>query len=379
MRARHIPISLYVHIPWCLHKCPYCDFNSHTIKQPLSETSYVDALLKDFTEQLPYLQGRCIQTLFIGGGTPSLFSPQSYKKLLDELQKRADFSSNLEITLEANPGTVEQAYFQGYRDIGINRLSIGIQSFQDEKLKTLQRIHSAKEAKKAIVMAKNAGFNNFNIDLMFGLPKQTVEDGISDLQTAFHFNPPHLSWYQLTLEPHTAFYHTPPQLPSDETIWQLQEQGQALLKKHGYSQYEVSAYTQVNAQCQHNRNYWLYGDYLGIGAGAHGKITDFNAQKIIRRWNYKNPKDYLNPNKSACSGQDLIDPSKRPLEFMMNALRLQETISLSLFEQRTGLRFNKMTQSLNTAKQLGLLTWNHQEIQLTQRGHRYLNEVLTLF
>lgn len=375
----HIPISLYIHTPWCLHKCPYCDFNSHAIKTALPEETYITALLEDFKEQLPLLQGRTLQTIFIGGGTPSLFSPKSYARLLEELNHLTPLISTTEITIEANPGTLEQGRFQGYRAIGINRLSMGVQSFQNEKLKSLQRIHNADEAKRAIQSAKESGFDNFNIDLMFGLPEQSIQDGLYDLQTAIDLKPSHISWYQLTLEPNTFFYHKPPPLPSDEKIWALQLQGQKLLKNHGYKHYEVSAYSLPHTQCQHNRNYWLYGDYIGIGAGAHGKITDFDSQQIIRRWNHKNPKDYLNPDKSVLSGQQIIHPEERSLEFMINALRLQETIPLSLFEERTALSATTIATSLNTAQKQGLLTWDLKKIKLTQRGHHYLNELLALF
>jgi len=337
METHPIPVSLYIHTPWCLHKCPYCDFNSHAQQDPLPEKAYINALIGDFTEQLSLLQGRPLQTIFIGGGTPSLLSPESYEQLFTNLKRQASFSNTIEITLEANPGTFEQERFKCYRAAGINRLSIGAQSFQNDKLKQLQRIHDANEAIDAVKNAKQVGFNNMNIDLMFGLPNQSIDDGLSDLQTAIDLNPTHLSWYQLTLEPHTYFYQHPPKLPNDEDIWQLQLAGQQLLKQNGYQHYEVSAYAKPAHHCQHNRNYWQYGDYIGIGAGAHGKITDAKSQQIIRRWNHKSPKDYLNANKPAMAGRKVVSAAEQPLEFMMNALRLQEPIPLSLFEERTEL------------------------------------------
>lgn len=379
MRAKKIPISLYIHTPWCLHKCPYCDFNSHAHEGALPEKPYIDALINDFKQQLPLLQGRHIQSIFIGGGTPSLLSSESYQHLLTELRQLSDISDTAEITLEANPGTFEQDRFAAYRSAGINRLSVGVQSFQNEKLKQLQRIHNNDDAINAIKTAKHVGFDNINIDLMFGLPNQNIDDGLYDLQTALDLEPTHLSWYQLTIEPHTYFYAHPPKLPNDDAIWELQLQGQQLLAKKAYQHYETSAYALPNRQCQHNRNYWTYGDYLGIGAGAHGKITDCNTQTIIRRWNHKNPKDYLNPDKAFINGSNVVAVDERPLEFMMNVLRLQEPISLSIFNERTGCDIESIKRILNKAEEQDLLTWNDTEIIVTQHGHRYLNELLTLF
>lgn len=275
------PLSLYIHTPWCIHKCPYCDFNSHALRGQLPEEEYIHALLSDFKSQQYLIQNRSIQTVFIGGGTPSLFSASSYKLLFKELRAMTPFDNEIEITLEANPGTIEQDRFAAYRECGINRLSIGVQSFQNEKLKQLQRIHSSEQAIKAINHCREVGFDNVNIDLMFGLPNQTINDGLSDLLTAISLNPSHLSWYQLTLEPHTAFHQNPPVLPADETIWELQQQGQQLLKENAFIQYEISAYAKTNRACRHNLNYWEFGDYIGIGAGAHGKITDINSKKNL--------------------------------------------------------------------------------------------------
>lgn len=377
MKARNIPLSLYVHTPWCLHKCPYCDFNSHATKAPLPETEYIDALLRDFESQLSLVQGRALQTIFIGGGTPSLLSADSYLRLFKGLRALSAIAEDVEITLEANPGTVEQTRFEAYRAAGINRLSLGVQSFQNKKLKVLERIHDGDAAKQAVLSAQKAGFENFNLDLMFGLPQQSIADGLSDLRTTIDLNPTHISWYQLTLEPHTYFYHKPPVLPDEEMIWELQTQGQVLLAENGYQQYEISAYSKADRHCQHNRNYWQFGDYIGIGAGAHGKITNFETQEIRRRWNHKNPKDYLN--KTPLNGEQIVTGEERSLEFMMNALRLLETIPLSLFEERTGLDRNQINASLADAKRQGLLTGDAEKIQLTPDGFRYLNELLTLF
>ena len=374
-----IPISLYIHTPWCIKKCPYCDFNSHALKGALPETSYIEALITDFREQLPLLQGRTIQSIFIGGGTPSLLTPESYDKLFQALRKMATISKDAEITMEANPGTVEQQRFLGYRQLGINRISIGIQSLQDDKLKTLGRIHNATEALKAIETAKAAGFSNFNIDLMFGLPQQSVEDGLYDLRTAIDCHPSHLSWYQLTLEPNTYFDKFPPTLPDDDAIGSLQTEGQKLLAEHAYQQYEVSAYSQENKQCRHNLNYWEFGDYLGIGAGAHGKITDFNNQQVMRRWNVKNPKDYLNTEKGFMENQTIVSAKELPLEFMMNALRLQKSVSLDLFIHRTGLNTDILQPAIKSASEANLLEVRDAAIHLSESGHRYLNDVLNYF
>jgi len=379
MQNHSVPISLYIHTPWCLQKCPYCDFNSHALKNSLPEEEYITALIEDFRSQLASLQGRPIHSVFIGGGTPSLLSPKAYSTLFNALNKMATITQDVEITLEANPGTVEQERFIGYRELGINRLSIGVQSFQDEKLKLLGRIHDAKEALNAITTAKNAGFENFNIDLMFGLQQQSINDGLFDLRTAIDCRPTHISWYQLTIEPNTYFYKYPPALPEDDTIWELQNQGQKLLAENQFAQYEVSAYCRANKQCRHNLNYWEFGDYIGIGAGAHGKITDFDNQKITRRWNMKSPKDYLNPNNAFLAGEKIIEPLEIPLDFMMNALRLQKPIPLSLFSERTGLDIRSLEKPINQASNANLLHVKEKQLQLTANGHRYLNDLLALF
>lgn len=373
------PLSLYIHFPWCIRKCPYCDFNSHTLKTDLPEDEYIDTLIVDLDNDLKKIQTTLLISIFMGGGTPSLFSATALKKLLDAIQQRIEFSPNIEITLEANPGTVEYQRFADYREAGINRLSIGIQSFQTEKLKVLGRIHDAQEAIRAAETAHRAGFTNFNLDLMHGLPQQTLEDGLHDLQTAIALNPTHLSWYQLTLEPNTLFAKKPPQLPHEEIIWELQEQGKHLLKQHGFEQYEISAYAKNNLQSQHNLNYWQFGDYLGIGAGAHSKITNTQTQQIIRTWKVKNPKDYL-ARKNNFIGEEKIIPAKElPFEFMLNTLRLYQTIPLTLFSVRTGLPLESIKKPLMAAEKKELLTWNETSIQTTDLGRQFYNDLVEIF
>ena len=275
-----VPLSLYIHIPWCIKKCPYCDFNSHEASISFDEQGYVDALIKDLEVELPHIWGRSIVSIFIGGGTPSLFSPESIDKLLSSIRAYFNFNSSIEITLEVNPGTVEANRFSEYKAVGINRLSIGVQSFNDKYLKLLGRIHTSREAEKAISICKGAGFKNFNIDLMFGLPSQNTNDALLDLSTAFDQLPTHISWYQLTIEPNTQFSFSPPNLPCDDNIWSMQKEGQELLKCNDFFQYEISAYAKKKFASIHNTNYWEFGDYIGIGAGAHSKITNFNDGKI---------------------------------------------------------------------------------------------------
>ena len=288
-----IPLALYVHIPWCARKCPYCDFNSHEARGPVPESAYVDALLADLEQDLPRVWGRRIESVFIGGGTPSLFSAEALDRLLAGLRARLPLRPDTEITLEANPGAVEQGKFAEFREIGINRLSIGVQSFNDEQLQRLGRIHDRRVAFAAAEAAHVAGLDNFNLDLMFGLPEQTVEQALADIANAVALQPAHLSYYQLTIEPNTRFYQSPPTLPDDETISLMQERTQAELARQGYRQYEVSAYARETRRCRHNLNYWEFGDYLGIGAGAHGKLTDPAAGRIHRLWKLKQPRDYL--------------------------------------------------------------------------------------
>ncbi|HRW67501.1 MAG TPA: radical SAM family heme chaperone HemW, partial [Candidatus Competibacter sp.] len=334
-----IPLALYVHIPWCARKCPYCDFNSHEAREPLPERAYVDALLADLEQDLPRVWGRRIDSLFIGGGTPSLFSAEALDRLLSGLRARLPLRPDLEITLEANPGTVERSKFAEFREVGINRLSIGVQSFDDGHLHALGRIHDRRAAIAAAEAAHAAGLDNFNLDLMFGLPGQTVAQALTDIACALALQPAHLSYYQLTLEPNTRFYRSPPLLPDDETIDVIQERAQEELARHGYPRYEVSAYARADRRCRHNLNYWEFGDYLGIGAGAHGKLSDPAAGQIQRLWKVKHPRDYLARagTPAGVGGDAPVREAELPLEFLMNALRLVEGVPAALFGERAGL------------------------------------------
>lgn len=380
------PLSLYIHVPWCVRKCPYCDFNSHKAEAHIPEAEYVQALLDDLEADLPYVQGREIQTIFIGGGTPSLLSVEAFETLFTGLQKKVSFVKDIEITMEANPGTFEAEKFAGYRKLGINRLSIGVQSFADHQLKHLGRIHSGQQAIAAINMAKEAGFDNFNIDLMHGLPDQSETQALADIQQAIDLGPTHLSWYQLTIEPNTEFFKRPPVLPEDETLWDIQEAGQALLAQHGFAQYEVSAYAQTGKQAKHNVNYWQFGDYLGIGAGAHGKITDLinsptslTASEVFRTWKTRAPKDFLNTEKQFLAGKESIQNEDLGLEFLMNALRLQDGFDLNLFEQRTGFSLTTINRGIKEGVNKGLLEESSFQIKTTPKGSLFLNEILEIF
>lgn len=373
------PLSLYIHFPWCIRKCPYCDFNSHAVHADLPETVYIKALIEDLDQQLPKVRGRPLISIFMGGGTPSLFSPASIQSLLNEIKKRFALVDRIEITLEANPGTVDYQRFAGYHAAGVNRLSIGIQSFQDPALKALGRIHTANDAVNAVRAAKIAGFNNINLDLMHGLPTQDLLQGLKDLNCALELAPSHLSWYQLTLEPHTEFALKPPTLPSDETIWALQEQAVARLSQQGYQQYEISAYSQATYRCEHNRNYWEFGDYLGIGAGAHSKLSDAKNQTLTRAWKHKNPKDYLGRKPGFLANEKQIAKKELAFEFMLNALRLHYPIPISLFEQRTGLAFTSLTKPLSEAKKLELVEQTKTDIHLSDNGKRFYNDLVALF
>lgn len=372
------PLSLYIHIPWCIRKCPYCDFNSHAAGEYLPEQEYVEALLADLDKDLVWLQGREISSIFIGGGTPSLFSVNAFETLFTGLRTRLIFAQDIEITLEANPGTFEAEKFKSYRALGINRLSIGIQSFDNELLKILGRVHDGEQAKRAICMAKDAGFDNFNIDLMYGLPNQTSEKALADLTQALAFSPTHLSWYQLTIEPNTEFYKRPPVLPEDDSIWDMQEAGLELLASHGFEHYEISAHAQPGWAARHNINYWQFGDYLGIGAGAHGKITWLESGEIFRTQKTRMPKDYLNKIKIHSSQKELIKSEDIGLECLMNALRLRQGISLKDFEQRTGLSLNAVKIQINEAQSLGLLSVD-ENLRATEKGQQFLNRLLSIF
>ncbi|KAA1172462.1 radical SAM family heme chaperone HemW [Marinobacter salinexigens] len=369
-------MSLYIHVPWCVRKCPYCDFNSHAIKQDIPEERYLKALLEDLDEDLSFASDRSIQTIFIGGGTPSLMSGPFYQNLFNELKKRLALSPDAEITLEANPGTLEEGRFEAFRAAGINRLSIGVQSFNPVHLTELGRIHDRESAHRAIEAAREAGFDNFNIDLMHGLPGQSVEDALSDLRLALEHNPPHLSWYQLTLEPNTEFYSRPPTLPDDDQLWEIYQQGSAFLRQHGFEDYEVSAWSQPGKESRHNLNYWTFGDYLALGAGAHGKIS-LQDGTIRRYWKTRQPDAYLNRIGSRTAGNEEIDWSERPLEFLMNALRLSRGTSEELFEERTGLPLSSIAVKLEQLREEKLL--DRHRIQATELGHRYLNSLLERF
>ena len=372
------PLALYIHIPWCVRKCPYCDFNSHTASPVLPEQEYVDALLADLDEDLHAVYGREISSIFFGGGTPSLFSAEALGRLLDGVEQRIPFAHDIEITLEANPGTFEQEKFVAYRKLGINRLSIGIQSFQQEKLKALGRIHNGDEAVRAAGMARQAGFDNFNLDLMHGLPDQSLDDALSDLRQAIELKPTHISWYQLTLEPNTVFWNQPPVLPEDDTLWDIQEAGQALLAEHGYAQYEVSAYAQAGRAARHNLNYWSFGDFIGIGAGAHGKLSHPDG-RIVRTWKTRLPKDYLNPAKSFQAGEKSLTNDEMPFEFLMNALRLTAGVESRLYPERTGLSLDTLAEGRREAEQSGLLQVEPSRLAATERGQLFLNDLLQQF
>ena len=374
-----IPLSLYIHIPWCIRKCPYCDFNSHAAPTELPETLYVQALLNDLKQELEETE-RPISSIFIGGGTPSLFSAQSIDSLLTGINQLSHWDDDIEITLEANPGTFEQQRFNDYRKAGVNRLSIGIQSYNSEHLKVLGRVHNSDEAIQAAHIARQAGFDNFNLDLMFGLPGQTTAQALQDLEQATGCNPSHLSWYQLTIEPNTLFHHQPPKLPDHESQWQIQQAGQAFLAEQGYEQYEVSAYARKKQMCRHNLNYWKFGDYIGIGAGAHGKLTGANGS-ITRYQKYRQPKRYLdNASKGNFRSSSKELPREDiPFEFMLNALRLKSGVAAPLYQERTGQPVSSIEDTLKQGISTGLLENTQQKIVCTERGWRFLDDTLSLF
>ncbi|MDO6708067.1 radical SAM family heme chaperone HemW [Photobacterium sp. 1_MG-2023] len=376
------PLSLYVHIPWCVQKCPYCDFNSHALKEAIPELDYIDALLDDLDIDLARFgltsQQRPLHSIFIGGGTPSLISAPEIKRLLSGIQARIPFSDHIEITMEANPGTVEAGRFQAYREAGVNRISIGVQSFQDEKLKRLGRIHGCEEAVRAAGLAQEAGLNSFNLDLMHGLPDQSVADAIGDLKQAIALDPPHLSWYQLTIEPNTLFYSKPPTLPDDDDLWDIFEQGHALLSAAGYEQYEISGYSKPGKQCQHNLNYWRFGDYLGIGCGAHGKVS-FADGTITRTVKVKHPRGYLNPQKAYLDQETQVADTERPFEFFMNRFRLLEACPKQDYVERTGLPLDSIRQPIAWALEKQYLVDQGDHWQITEQGKLFLNDLLAAF
>ena len=376
--SRSIPLALYIHIPWCIRKCPYCDFNSHEAKV-IPEAEYLNALLTDLRQDAALAQGRQIQSIFIGGGTPSLFAADSYARLLQDIHAITPIARDAEITLEANPGTFEFLKFKGFRTAGINRLSVGVQSFNPQQLQALGRVHDRDEAIRAIGAAREVGFEKLNIDLMHGLPQQTLQDALADLQQAVDLQPTHLSWYQLTIEPNTVFYSRPPALPDDEHLWEIDQAGKQFIAAQGFAQYEISAYAKPGFECAHNLNYWLFGDYLAIGAGAHGKITDLRNGGITRYNKTRLPKDYLAAEKPFTAQQTQIENAELPFEFFMNAFRLNQPVAKALFTERTGLALDVVTPSIAQAKAKGLLAETTTHWQTTQQGQLFLNELLQLF
>ena len=375
------PLGLYIHIPWCVRKCPYCDFNSHKAEGSFNEVDYVNALLLDLDREQPFIDDRPIETVFLGGGTPSLFSGEAIDAILSGFRSRLNLSKDAEITLEANPGTAEQKKFEAFRSAGINRLSLGVQSFQTLKLQRLGRIHGQEEALEALRLAKKVGFEAINLDLMFGLPDQTLEDALMDVETAIGLSPTHISYYQLTLEPNTVFHKYPPRLPGEERTWAIQEAAQELLAESGYGHYEVSAYAKMGRQCRHNVSIWEFGDYLGIGAGAHGKISFPEEGVVVRTTKIRHPQHYVD---AAQEGKSLgsratIETKDLPFEFLMNALRLRSGFSRGLFEARTGLSMEVLEPTLRDLKEEGLLEKSREEIRCTSSGFNFLDTILQRF
>lgn len=379
------PLSLYIHIPWCVKKCPYCDFNSHVLSADIDANSneelYVEALLKDLSLEISLTGGRELESIFIGGGTPSLFSAAAISQLLDGVRAQIKMDPRLEVTLEANPGAADAAFFAGYRQAGVNRLSIGVQSFNDEHLGSIGRIHSAQQALEAYQLASDAGFRNINLDLMYGLPGQSIAQAMDDLKQAIALKPQHLSWYQLTIEPNTLFSSQPPgSLPAHEKLAEISDAGIELLQEHGFKQYEVSAFATDGHRCRHNLNYWQFGDYIGIGAGAHGKLTSMDGH-ISRRRKQRSPAAYID---SARAGDSLSSESRLQdedllLEFMMNALRLNDGVPADTFEQSTGLSLQAVQLRLLHARRAGLLEQNREILRATEMGRRFLNNLLVMF
>ena len=386
------PLALYIHVPWCIRKCPYCDFNSHQANDNIPEAEYVAALKYDLEQDANLAQGRKLTSIFFGGGTPSMLSAKAIAQILKDAETIIGFEPDIEITLEANPGTFEQEKFRGFRAAGVNRLSIGIQSFNDVQLKALGRVHGRDEALRAVSVARQAGFNNINLDLMHGLPQQSLEDALADLQQAIALAPEHLSWYQLTIEQNTQFYSAPPILPEEEILADIQDAGQALLAQHGYHQYEVSAYAKNNLRARHNINYWEFGDYLGIGAGAHAKITQPELARVMRLWKTRLPKHYLESAATQkistnlgghqnvfCAGCDILSPESLPLEFLMNGLRLNAGVPAQYLIERTGLPITVLEpqwQNLVDQKLVETIAGN---LRPTEMGRRFLNRVLSAY
>ncbi len=370
------PLSLYIHIPWCVQKCPYCDFNSHALKGELPHEDYVNHLLADLDQDLAFSGGRDIATIFIGGGTPSLLSAAAMRLLLDGVRCRLPVKATAEITMEANPGTVEAERFHGYQQAGVNRISIGVQSFSPAKLRRLGRIHGPEEARSAALLAAGLGLRSFNLDLMHGLPEQALEQALDDLRQAIALNPPHLSWYQLTIEPNTLFGSRPPSLPDDDALWDIYEQGNQLLAAAGYRQYETSAYAIPGFQCEHNLNYWRFGDYLGIGCGAHGKLTQADGT-LMRTVKVRHPRGYMQGN--YLDKRHRVEPADLPFEFFMNRFRLLEPTPRHEFSDFTGLDENVVRPALDQALAGDYITENDSYWQVTEKGKLFLNPLLELF
>ncbi len=376
------PLAIYVHLPWCVAKCPYCDFNSHVAPQVLPQDQYVDCLLGDLECDLPLVAERPVQSVFFGGGTPSLFAPAAIGRFLTGLRARMAVAADVEVTLEANPGALEHGRFVGYRDVGVTRISLGVQSFNNQHLQALGRIHNSDHVLHAVTELKAAGFENFNLDLMYGLPQQTLAEAYDDLARAIALKPAHISHYQLTLEPGTVFYHRPPSVPDEDSLWDMQQSCQAQLAAAGFEQYEISAYAHAGRRCRHNVNYWQFGDYLGLGAGAHGKLTDIPRNQIWRTVRHKQPRDYLAATSAAArlSEHRVVSGRELPFEFALNVLRLKSGLTPALFESRTGLPMNAIRHALRQAQARGLLAesldggW-----QPTEFGQRFLNDLVILF
>ena len=377
------PLSLYIHLPWCVARCPYCDFNAYALDGELPEARYIDALLADLEVDLPRVWGRPVVSVFLGGGTPSLFSAGAIDRLLSGVRARLALAPGAEITMEANPGTVEHDRFEAYRAAGVNRISLGVQSFDDEQLKTLGRIHSADEAQNAIEAVKAAGFERFNLDLMWALPGQSIEQALADVEQALAFDPRHVSHYQLTLEPNTVFAKRPPTLPDEDTVIAMQETCGARLHEAGLRAYEISAWALPGQESAHNLNYWRFGDYLGIGAGAHGKITLPAENRVLRTRRKAHPRPYLKALEDASfiAEEKTLDSGELAFEYFLNRLRLDETIRLEEFEARTGIAREQIVKPLARAAELELLDIDKagDQITRTRRGHRYLNDLQTLF
>ncbi len=375
-------LALYVHMPWCVRKCPYCDFNSHQLKSARPDAAYIDALLRDFEAESVLLANRRIDTVFFGGGTPSLFAPEDFARLLGALRNRIGFVEAAEITLEANPGTIERGRFAGYRDAGINRVSLGAQTFAPAALERLGRIHSADDTHRAVEELRTAGIANFNLDLMYALPEQTLEEAVFDIETACALNPTHLSYYQLTLEPGTVFHARPPPLPDDEAAWRIQSVCQERLAAAGYRQYEVSAYARDGFECRHNLNYWQFGDYLGLGAGAHGKLSLELPGKILRTAKPKQPREFLKAvadSGLAAGERHFVAIAELPFEFMLNALRLNQGFATQCFESRTGLPAETFGAAMRASRARGLVEATADGWKPSDLGRRFLNDLQTSF